>query len=129
MLHGRALLADDDPDMRRALARVLRGLGLEVVEAADGGRLLVAVGSHYRGPFSKDDVVLIVTDVRMPVASGLDILEGLRAADWKQPAIVVTAHDDEEIRREAARLGAIVIPKPIDLDVLETAVTKLLDVH
>lgn len=126
-LHGRALVADDDPDMLRALSRILRGLGLDVVEAADGGRLLVAVGSHYRGTFTKDDVVLIVTDMRMPVASGLDILEGLRAAQWKQPAILITAHPDEDICREAAKLGAIVIPKPIDLEVLEGAVKELLD--
>lgn len=125
-LRGRALLADDDPGMRGALARVLRGMGLDVIEAADGGRLLVAVGAHYKGPFSRDDVVLVVTDVSMPVASGLEILDGLRQASWNQPAIVVTGHDGPEIRLAAERLGAVVVPKPIDLAALEELVGVLL---
>lgn len=125
-LRGRALLADDDPDMRRALSRVLRGIGLDVVEAADGGRLLVAISSHYREKFSRDEVVLIVTDVQMPVASGLEILEALRTAAWNQPAIVITGYVNDEIRQAAKRLGAVLVPKPVDLDVLEGTVKDLL---
>jgi CheY-like chemotaxis protein len=125
-LRGRALLADDDPDMRRALSRVLRGMGLDVVEAADGGRLLVAISSQYRETFSPDDVVLIVTDVQMPVASGLEILEALRTASWHQPAIVISAHVDDGVREAAKRLGAVLVPKPIDLEVLERTVQDLL---
>jgi CheY-like chemotaxis protein len=124
-LRGRALLADDDPDMRHAVARVLRGLGLDVIEAEDGGRLLVAVGAHYRGAYDSD-IVLIVTDVSMPVLSGLEILEGLRVAHWKQPAVVITAHDNDTVRAEARRLNAVLVPKPIDLDVLEATVLSLI---
>lgn len=126
MLRGRALLADDDADMRHVIAHALRGLGLEVVEAEDGGRLLVAIGAQYREKVVREEIVLIVTDVRMPVASGLEILEGLRAAHWKQPAILITAHDDESLRASAHRLGATVLAKPIELESFESLVLRLL---
>jgi CheY-like chemotaxis protein len=121
----RALLAEDDPSARRVLARFLREMGFEVTEVEDGGRMLVAITSHYRTGRSPDDLDLIVTDVSMPVMSGTDAFKGIRAAHWKTPVIVVTGSDSPEVRDVAERLGATILRKPLDLDVFEATVREL----
>jgi DNA-binding response OmpR family regulator len=73
-----------------------------------------------------EDLDLIITDVHMPVVDGLEVFWALRAAHWTVPVIVVMGHDAPEIRDAAARLGAILLPKPVDLGVLESSVRKLL---
>lgn len=109
------LIAEDDADGREALATALRQTGAEVEAVADGGRLLVAIASHYR----PDNVVpppdLIVTDVRMPVCSGVSVFEALRAAHWKTPVIIISALDTPSVRSSVAIYGATFMLKPIDL--------------
>ncbi len=122
----RAIVADDDPSARRILAATLRSMGFEVVEIADGGRMLVAVASQYKNGHSPTEVDLIVTDVHMPVVDGLEIFRELRAASWTTPTIVVTGDDAPQIHDTAARLGATVLPKPLDLDAFEAAVRQQL---
>jgi CheY-like chemotaxis protein len=122
----RVLLAEDDDSARRALAKSLRGLDLDVVEVVDGGRLLVAVASHYKGERHPEDVDLVITDVRMPVCSGLDVFKGIRAAHWKTPVIIMTAYETKEVRDVVATLGAVLLHKPLDLDVFESTVVRLL---
>jgi CheY-like chemotaxis protein len=122
----RVLLAEDDESARRALAKSLRGLELEVVEVVDGGRLLVAIAAHYKGERHPEDVDLVITDVRMPVCSGLDVFRGIRAAHWKTPVIIMTAYETKEVRDVVATLGAVLLHKPLDLDVFESTVMRLL---
>jgi two-component system response regulator PilR (NtrC family) len=110
--------------MRRLVADALRKDGYTVYEAEDGGRLLVRVTAHYAHPES--DVDLIVSDIRMPICSGLDILQGLRDAHWKLPVILMTAFGDDATRARAEGLGAILFDKPFALDDLRTAVKILL---
>jgi CheY-like chemotaxis protein len=121
----RVLLAEDDGAARRALARVLREMGFDVVEAEDGGRMLVALTAHYKGGRSPDDLDLIVTDVNMPVMSGVEAFEGVRAAHWKTPVLIVTASDTPRVGQIADRYGATVLLKPLDLDVFERTVRDL----
>src|ERR1700691_1369326 len=97
----RVLVADDDPEMRRLVSDTLRKDGHEIVEEPDGGRLLVRVAALYQktGALPVD---LIVSDIRMPVCTGLDILQGMRAARWRTPVVLMTAFADDEVRRRAA---------------------------
>jgi|CXWL01.1.fsa_nt_gi CheY-like chemotaxis protein len=120
------LLAEDDASTRRVLASTLRTMGLEVIEADDGGRMLVALAEYYKDGRSPEDLDLVVTDVAMPVVGGLDVFRELRAARWTTPCIVVTANDSPHVRESAARLGAVLLEKPLDLDVLERTVHELL---
>ena len=120
----RVLLAEDDADMRRLVAEALEADGCVVEAVADGGRLLVEV-SHQL-PQNFEAVDLIVSDVRMPVASGLQIVEALRTAHCWTPVILMTAFGDDATRAHAARLGALLFDKPFDLDDLRTAVMILL---
>lgn len=121
----RVLLAEDDAIARKLVSSALSAMGAEVIETADGGRMLVAIASHYKDGRSPTDLDLIVTDVRMPVVGGLEVFQGLRAAGWTTPVIVVTGHDEEHVREAAERLGAVILPKPLDLEELERAVRML----
>lgn len=118
------LVAEDDPDMRRLVAAVLRGAGHRVVEATDGMQILDRIESTIWSarPHLFD---VIVTDVHMPGLSGLDVLAALRCTRWTTPVILVTAFGDDETRSEAQALGAVdVIDKPFKPDELKTAVSR-----
>ncbi|HEY8072671.1 MAG TPA: response regulator [Labilithrix sp.] len=122
----RVLLADDDPCAREVVAEILRDMGLEVVTSDDGGRMLVAIADQYKSGRTPQDVQLVVTDVVMPVMSGLDVLKGLRAAKWKTPVIVMTAFATEDVRDAVGKLGGVLLVKPVAIDVLESTVRDLL---
>jgi CheY-like chemotaxis protein len=121
----RIILAEDDVAPRELLAKVMRALGADVESSADGGRLLVAVASQYDAGHAPEDIDLIVTDIRMPVMSGLDVIEALRAARWQTPVLLMTAYETPEVRARAAKLGATLLIKPLDLDVFEETVRGL----
>lgn len=110
--------------MRRLIVEVLREDGNEVTEASDGGRLLVELthGKHC----DYEHVDLIVSDIRMPVCSGLQIIEALRAAQCAVPIVLMTAFGDEQTRAHAKMLGAILFDKPFAMEDLRTAVVNLL---
>lgn len=120
------LLAEDDKDLRDALIEVLGALGAEVEPVVDGGRFLVAIAARYDDGGAPSQVDLIVTDVRMPVCSGLDILDGIRAARWTTPVIVMTGLHTPNIRQRATKLGATLLLKPLDLAIFEATVLSLL---
>jgi DNA-binding response OmpR family regulator len=120
----RILVAEDDPEMRRLVAEALRKDGYDVAEASDGGRLLVEVTALYQHPERQPD--LIISDVRMPVCTGIAILEQMRRAHWTMPVILMTAFGDDETRTRADKLGAILFDKPFALDDLRTAVLNVL---
>lgn len=122
----RVILAEDDVTARTIIAKVLRAMELEVIETTDGGRLLVAVTSYYKEGRSPEELDLVITDVRMPVMSGLEIFKGMRSAHWTLPVIVMTAFASAEVSDVVSRYGATLLIKPLDLDVLESVVMRLL---
>lgn len=121
----RVIVAEDDPEMRRLVVEALRKAGHEVTEAADGGRLILSVLEAYNGAPSLSRVDVIVTDVRMPVCNGIEVLERLAKANCRVPVILMTAFGDEDIRQRAERLGAVLFDKPLSLDALREAVERL----
>jgi CheY-like chemotaxis protein len=122
----RVLLAEDDAEMRCVVAGALRSDGYEVVELPDGGRLLVEVAARLKAGGRGESLDLIVSDIRMPVCTGLQILSAIRDAHWRTPVILMTAFGDEPTRRDAESLAAALFDKPFDLDDLRTAVASLL---
>jgi DNA-binding response OmpR family regulator len=122
----RVLVAEDDPEMRRLVVEALRGDGYEVLEARDGGRLLVELAQELAGGSRPDLVDLLVTDLRMPICNGLQIVEQLRAARCPTPVVMMTAFGDATTRDRALALGALLFDKPFDVDDLRTAVACLL---
>jgi DNA-binding response OmpR family regulator len=122
----RILVAEDDDEMRRLVVEALRKDGYDVVAVNDGGRLLVALAHGFVDRGGADLADLVVSDVRMPVCTGMQILEQLRAAHWHVPMILMTAFGDPATREHARTLGALLFDKPFDLDDLRTAVASLL---
>jgi two-component system, NtrC family, nitrogen regulation response regulator GlnG len=105
---ARILVVEDDAAVCWALEQVLRSHGYEVVVAAD------AAGRRAARRQRPD---LVITDVRMPGESGLDLLVGLRAEFPSLPVVVTTAHGTVESAVEAVSRGAFdYLPKPLDLE-------------
>ena len=122
----RVLVAEDQPEMRALLRRALQRRGYEVADAADGPGLIDAI---VRGLLAARAEVpdLIVTDVRMPGFSGLEVLARIRREGWSTPVILITAFGDAELHGDAARLGAArVLNKPFAMEDLIAAVEALL---
>jgi DNA-binding response OmpR family regulator len=122
----RIVLADDDMELRAVLASALRGDGYEVLEAKDGGRLLVQITGAYAAQGRDSLCDAIVSDVRMPVCSGVQILEGLRRAHWTTPVVLMTAFRDEPTRVHVESLGAVLLDKPFELDALRAVLERFL---
>jgi DNA-binding response OmpR family regulator len=121
------VVAEDDPEMRALVAQCLRLDAHDVVEIENGARLLVRIGRQYRSSEPEQRIDLLVTDLRMPIVTGLAILRGLRAAHCSTPVILMTAFGDDAIRREAAELGAVLLDKPFAMSELRAAVRSLLE--
>lgn len=120
----RVLLAEDDHEMLRLLAITLRREHCEVIEARNGEQLSEQIAlTHISDPPTVD---VIISDIRMPGRSGLDVLAVLRCSEHATPVILITAFGDAETHAQAHRLGALaVFNKPFDLDDLRTLVASL----
>jgi CheY-like chemotaxis protein len=124
--HPRILVAEDDPEMRRLLTWRLRNAGFETVECADGWQLLDHLGNPVLSG-EPDDYDLIVSDIRMPGVTGLEVLEGIYEAEWFVPMILITAFGNEEVHRRAKELGAAeIFDKPFDIDDLIKRIREIL---
>lgn len=119
------VVADDDSDMRHMIARSLRKAGYQVIEVGDGCQLLERLDEDLAREFTEQPD-LVVSDIRMPGVTGLEVLTGLRHRDWAMPVILITAFGDEQTHQEAERLGATLLDKPFDLDDLLHAVRSIL---
>jgi DNA-binding NtrC family response regulator len=122
---ARVLVAEDDTEMRRILVEALRADGHKVSEAKDGSKLLDRIAEVFDRDPSLSLVDVIVTDVRMPFCSGLQLFERLTEARWRVPFILMTAFGDEQTRRLVESAGAVFFDKPVSLDALRDAVVRL----
>ena len=103
----RVLVVDDDPSINRLLQVRLRTRGFQVEAAFDGEEALRALGS------TPPD--LILCDVSMPGASGLDVLAWVRAQSLDVAVIMTTAYGSEQVAVDALRRGADdYLRKPFD---------------
>jgi DNA-binding response OmpR family regulator len=122
------LLIEDDTEMRRLLERVLARDGYQVVAVEDGDQALDWLGLCLFDGSLENVPTLIVSDVRLPHFSGLELLEGLLGAVAEIPVILITGFPSEETYAEAFELGAArVLAKPFDLDELRLAVFTVLE--
>ncbi len=121
---ARVIVADDDNEMCRLVAEALRSDGHLVIEVCDGALLLAGLAEALDAERESWD--LIVSDVRMPGFSGLDLLVALRASDCLTPVILMTAFPDQFAKLQAEKLGATMLGKPFELEVLRDAATRIL---
>src|SRR5688572_11305699 len=105
---GRILVVDDEVNARTALGELLRAEGYVVEIAADGFK-----GLGKLEDFSPD---VVVTDLRMPGLSGVELMEKVRERDPECVVVVMTAHGAIESAVQAMRQGAAdYLTKPLNL--------------
>lgn len=113
------LIVDDDSSMRMALYESLSSCGYEVETADNGADALVK--------FKNGQFAGVVTDMRMPKMSGMDVLRGVKRISPQTPVILITAYGTVNTAVEAMKEGASeFIMKPFSLDDLEFAVKNVL---
>jgi len=123
---ARLLLAEDDLELRKLLADVLRSDGHEVSEARDGNELLEMLSGSPRNA-APEPFALVISDVRMPGMTAFEVLSRVQRALVDTPVILITAFGDQTTHLRAQRLGASrVFDKPFDFDDLRAAVHELL---
>ena len=123
---ARILLGEDDPEMRRMLAGALRNDGYNVVDVADGGEVLMRLASGHAAGRASAGYALVLCDVRMPVCTGLQVLESIRSARWSTPVILITAFGEVALHERIDEQGGVCFDKPFDVDDLRTAVAHML---
>ena len=110
---ARVLLAEDDDAMRVMLCTVLARSGFEVTPCENGRAMLRELERAEREGHAPD---VIVSDVCMPGASGLDVAHASRRVLPEVPLILITAFGDDHTHERAKALGAMaVLNKPFDL--------------
>jgi two-component system response regulator PilR (NtrC family) len=118
-LPPRALIVDDEPDIRELLAITLGRMQLEVDTAGDYASAVRQLGGHRYH--------LVLTDMRLPDGDGLDLVEWIGAHRPGTPVAVITAHGHVEAAVRALKLGAFdFISKPVDLGALRKLITATL---
>ena len=111
---------DDDEAVRQALAFQLGSVGIDARTYESAAVFLEIAPTVQTG--------CIITDVRMPEISGVDLLRRLRELKLAVPVIVITAHGDIPLAVEAMRLGAVdFLEKPFEDEVLLASVRSALD--
>jgi len=102
-------IVDDDASIRWVLERALRQAGMDVTAFEEADSALSALRR------AEPDV--LVTDIRMPGRSGLELLQEIRARKPRLPVMVMTAHSDLDSTVAAFQGGAFeYLPKPFDID-------------
>jgi EAL domain-containing protein (putative c-di-GMP-specific phosphodiesterase class I) len=119
---GRVLLVDDDRLVAVGYERTLRAAGYAVESTNDGRD---AVARFKLRPFD-----VIISDVRMPEMSGLELLRSIREHDLDVPVIIMTGSPDVESASEAIEHGAFrYLLKPVNTDELSDVVARAVRLH
>jgi len=120
MTEPRVLVVDDEKSMRELLAITLERQGYEVSVAEDGEVAIEAV--------RRDGFDVIITDLRMPNADGLQVLRAAKEHTPETVVIVITAVGSTETAVEAMKLGAYdYITKPFKLDEIHLIIRRALE--
>ena len=107
----RLLVVDDEPDLRTLYELTLLREGYDVECAATLEEGWALLQSHGAAPYQ-----LVITDMRLPDGSGLDLLRRMEEAGRREKAIVITAYGSPENAVEALKAGAYdYLTKPVDL--------------
>ncbi len=113
------LVVDDESEMRSALSHALTRGGFSVESAANGSEALVKI--------KKDPISLVITDMKMPEVSGMEVLGAVKKISPQTPVIVITAYGSIHSAVEAMQAGAAdYLLKPFSFETLEATVKKVL---
>ena len=117
MTNARPLIAivDDEEPIRKALTRLLRSFGLEVVSFPSGAEFLASLSTR-----QPDCLVL---DLHMPNVNGFEVQAWLHKSDMHVPVVIITGHDSAETRERAMKGKPVAfLRKPVNDQVLRDAI-------
>ncbi len=110
-------IVDDDPDVRRALQRLLKMANFKVETFATAEEFLSS--GHSRGSG------VLVLDIRLPGMHGADLQKALTNSGSTLPIVFMTAYEDDGVRQEVMDRGAVTfLQKPVDEQTLLEAIHK-----
>jgi FixJ family two-component response regulator len=113
-------IVDDDELMRSALQGMLKSVGLPSQAFASAEEFLQSG--------QQQQTACLITDIRMPGMSGLELQAKLNAQHFRIPTIFITAHGDTKMRMQALRAGAVeFLAKPFDDEVLLESVRAAME--
>ncbi len=116
---ARIMIIEDDEEMRSLLRDFLREEGFEADSVGNGVDAIRIL--------SNDHFDLVITDIRMPGLTGLDILPRIKKMKPEMPIIVMTAYGSEDVRRRSLERGATTyLEKPIHLSKLRTVIREIM---
>src|ERR1700676_3425211 len=113
-------IVDDDELMRNALQGMLKSVGLP--------SQVFASAEEFLKSGQQQQTACLITDIRMPGMSGLELQAKLNTEHCRIPTIFITAHGDTKMRSQALRAGAVeFLAKPFDDEVLLGSVRAALE--
>ena len=119
MSEHRALIVDDEPDIRELLAITLGRMDVDCLAAADIGQAETL--------FKRESFDLCLTDMKLPDGNGLDLVAHIARRYPSMPVAVITAHGNMESAIAALKSGAFdFVTKPVDLADLRNLVSQAL---
>jgi FixJ family two-component response regulator len=113
-------VVDDDASIRDTTCDLLESAGYSAVAFSSPGDLLASERLH--------KFACLITDMRMPGMSGIELYERLRATGWRIPTILISAYPDELGRAHACRAGILsCLRKPFTSEVLLERIAAAVD--
>lgn len=113
----RIAVVDDEAHVRKALERLMRGVGFEVATYASGADFLAALAEH--------TPECLVLDVHMPGLNGFEVQDAMRARGARVPMVVISGQDNAKDKGHAIAGGAFTfLRKPVDGPELVAAITR-----
>lgn len=106
------LLVEDDRTIRTIITDFLQDEGYTVIAVVDGGQAIASLRASQPPP---EELGLVILDMRLPVASGLDVLRALAVLGSYVPVIAMSADEAQLIRAEAAGATST-MSKPFDFE-------------
>ena len=114
------LVIDDDESIRQTVSNYLKRLGYSVLSAEDG-----KIGFNIIRNQQPD---LIISDIKMPNLTGLELLKKVKEFDPLTKIVLITAHDDVQTTIDAMQYGAYdYLEKPLDIERLKVTITRALE--
>jgi signal transduction histidine kinase/FixJ family two-component response regulator/molybdopterin converting factor small subunit len=111
------LLVDDEEGIRKVLSLVLADNGYQVLTAANGEQAFEI--------FRREAPPIVLTDIKMPVMDGIELLQKIKQHDPDTEVIMITGHGDMELAIKSLKYQAIdFVTKPINDDVLQIALNR-----
>lgn len=118
----RLLIAEDDSTIRRGLVKVIQEMGLPIehIQEADNGQSALALCESFRPQ-------IIVTDVRMPLIDGLELIGTIRLEQPDLSFVIISGYNDFEYARKAIQYGVKeYLLKPIEKEELKSALDRII---